>query len=69
VERPVIAGVGVGNVQWSSLTGENYQVWRSTNLFDWAAVTSLVAVAGETVVNFADASNPRAFYRIGRCLP
>jgi hypothetical protein len=56
-------------VSWGSLTGENYRVWRSTNLLDWASATALVAVATETVVNFAEAAPPRAFYRVERYLP
>jgi len=69
VERPVIVGVGAGTVRWSSLTGECYRVWRSTNLVNWAEETTLVAVTTEAIANFAEASAPRAFYRVERYLP
>ena len=69
VERPVIVGVGVGTLRWSSLTGECYRVWCSTNLVNWADETTLVAVTTEASANFAEASTPRAFYRVERYLP
>ncbi len=69
VALPVIAGVGVGSVQWGSLTGENYRVWCSTNLSDWVVATTRVASATATVISFANAPLPQAFYRVARYLP